>query len=138
MSLVRKDCPECGEEALAEKGDYLCVDCRNAATIVKPMDPKVQEIVNTAISLWPGWVMIRDGRTPYDDAQETLGWVELSLVEPGTTAQGFAMATYLAAWAIWKYTGEIYRVGRDGAVEEDPTSRAQFIAALTNPHRTVV
>lgn len=138
MSLVEKDCPECGKLAQAEKGDYLCVDCRNESTVIVPMPEKVQELVNMAIKLWPGWVMVKEVYDEGMESPETYGWVEIALVEPDPSGQAFAMSTYLNGWAIWKYTGDIYRLSRWGDVGEDPVPRAEFVAALTNPQTTIV
>lgn len=138
MTLVEKDCPECGNHALVERGDYLCVECRSAGTTYPPMPENVQELVNMAIKLWPGWVMVKESYDEEAHEPEKYGWVEIALVEPDTTSQGFAMSTYLNGWAIWKYNGNIYRLGRHSSVEDDPVSRAVFIAALTNPQSTII
>lgn len=134
MKIVEKECGECGLVVAILPGDYLCIDCRATITEVGEMDGKCRAIVDMAIQLWPGWVMVKDD-TPEDVDH---GWVQLALVEPDSSSQGFAMATYLNGYAIWKYTGEIYRLGRDEAVEDSTVSRAEFIAHLTTPNRTVI
>ena len=125
--IEMKECTECGKEARCARDDYLCIECRAQSLTYEPMNEACQMLVNLCIDVWPGWVMVRDN---YDSPHD--GWVEIALVEPDATSQSFAMAVLHHSYAIWKHTGDIYRVGFDSAVEDDPIPRDEFLAFLTS------
>lgn len=134
-----KPCGECGQVVAIIDGDYLCLDCRADFVESTPMDEKVEALVAIAIQMWPGWVMVRDQTEPHVDPNH--GWVELALVEPGPgqpSSHAFASAVIYNNFAIWKYTGDIYRTGPYGFVEDEPMDRKEFLSILSNPHRTVL
>lgn len=136
-SFTEKPCGECGQVVAIIRGDYLCIDCRADLVESTPMDDRVEAMVALAIQLWPGWVMVKDQTER--DVDPNHGWIELALVEPGQpSSQAFALAVIHNNFAIWKHSGEIYRVGSFGTVEDDPMDRKEFLSILSNPHHTII
>jgi hypothetical protein len=105
------------------------MECRAASVDTMPMNEACKVVMELAVNIWPGWVMIRD-QNP-DDADH--GWLEVQLVDPSDhgAASSFARSIIRGdGFAVWKHTGAIYRYGLDYAVEDDPISTSEFLTIL--------
>lgn len=59
-----------------------------------------------------------------DDARMPGPWLRVWLGDPVFGDELSPVWASLTELAVWKSTGDAYRIGRDGAVEEDPFWRA--------------
>lgn len=126
--MIRRECLECGREnVLHLKDDYLCIKCRydKAAYIRREVGTVIDRILLAAKGR-P--VIVRD------DPESP--WVEIDVCDNsglhGSLLDRVGNARYACKYrlAVWQ-DKDVYKVGIDGSVEDDPIDLEEVLAALT-------